>query len=65
MSVNAKPPKTATFLLEGNETRRVRSTDTRSTVLDRLAREGLVTASEMKNKNFWVATYYEIENSAR
>jgi hypothetical protein len=36
-----KPPKTATFLLEGNETRRVGGTDTGSTVLDRLAAGGI------------------------
>lgn len=36
-----KPPKTTTFLLEGNETRRVRGTDTGSTVLDGLAVEGV------------------------
>jgi hypothetical protein len=36
-----KPPKTATFLLEGNETRRVGGTDTGSAVLDRLATWGV------------------------
>lgn len=36
-----KPPKTATFLLEGNETRRVGGTDTGSAVLDRLATGGV------------------------
>lgn len=39
MSVNAETTqdRTATFLLEGNETRRVRGTNTGPTVLDRLA----------------------------
>lgn len=41
-----KPPETTTFLLEGNETRRVGGTDTRSTVLDGLAVRLLVMVHE-------------------
>lgn len=42
MSENAETTQTATFLLEGNETRRVSGTDTGSTVLDGLAAKGSV-----------------------
>jgi hypothetical protein len=64
-----QPPKTATFLLERNESRRVRGTNTRSAVLDGLAAEIVRNQGFNHQKNtsssFREVTYYEIENSAR
>jgi hypothetical protein len=52
-------------LLEGNETRRVGSTDTGTTVLDGLAVEEISMTLAMFKPRSGGATYYEIENSAR
>jgi hypothetical protein len=52
-------------LLEGNETRRVCSTDTGTTVLDGLAVDEVSISIAMFELRSRGATYYEIENSAR
>lgn len=56
-------PKTITTLLEGNETRRVRGTDTGTAVLDGLAERGV--SIHVMILGPAQMTYYEIENSAR
>lgn len=80
MSMNAEiTPRSLVFLLERNETRRVRGTDTRSAVLDRLAVEDVsdpISVSPLMIlprvayvfasmvAGVW-ETYYEMENSAK
>jgi hypothetical protein len=53
-------PRPHAFLFEGNETRRVRGTDTRSTVLDRLAAEEVSKQKSQRGPRFNAAIALQI-----